>query len=96
MKTVSLSEAAVALMRFRAKGWPIKFREPDLPAFQELVDAGIMEPNGQDFRFTEEGWLQRKELSGERSLAPRQLHACSVGRHQARLVLIGNGYVDTT
>jgi hypothetical protein len=94
MKTVALSESAVALMRIRVKGWPIKFRESDLPAFRELVDAGIMEPNGQDFRFTEEGWLPRKELSGERSLAPRPLHACSVGKRQARLVLIGNGYVD--
>ena len=55
MKTVTLSESAVALLRFRVKGWPIKFRESDLPAFQELVDAGIMEPNGQDFRLTEEG-----------------------------------------
>jgi hypothetical protein len=45
-KTVTLSESAVALMRFRPKGWPIKFRESDLPAFRELIDAGIMEPNG--------------------------------------------------
>jgi hypothetical protein len=96
MKTVTLSESAVALMRFRVKGWPIKFRESDLPAYQELLDAGIMEPKGRDFRLTEEGWLPRKELSGERSLAARQLHACSVGRRQARRVLIGNGYVDTT
>ena len=65
MKTVTLSESAVALLRFRVKGWPIKFRESDLPAYQELVDAGIMEPNGQDFKFTEEGWLQRKELLAE-------------------------------
>ena len=65
MKTVTLSESAVALLRSRVKGWPIKFRESDLPAFQELVDAGIMESNGQDFRFTEEGWTQRKELLAE-------------------------------
>jgi hypothetical protein len=65
MKTVTLSESAVALMRFRVKGWPIKFRESDLPAVQELVDASIMEPNGQDFRFTEVGRLQRKELLAE-------------------------------
>jgi hypothetical protein len=80
MKTVTLSESAVALMRFQVKGWPIKFREPDLPAFQELLDAGIMEPNGQDFRFTEEGWLQRKELSGERSLAPRHHDNCMLAQ----------------
>jgi hypothetical protein len=56
MKTVTLSESAVALMRFQVKGWPIKFRESDLPAFQELVDAGIMEPNGHDF------WVYRRRL----------------------------------
>jgi hypothetical protein len=65
MKTVTLSEPAVALLRFRVKGWPIKVRESDTQAFQELVDAGIMEPDGKDFKFTEEGWLQRKELLAE-------------------------------
>jgi hypothetical protein len=65
MKTVSLSEPAVALLRFRVKGWPIKFRESDMLAFQELVDAGIMEPNGRDFRFTDDGWIQRQELLTE-------------------------------
>jgi hypothetical protein len=65
MKTVSLSEPAVALLRFRVKGWPIKVRESDMQAFQELVDAGIMEPNGQDFRFTDDGWIQRQELLTE-------------------------------
>ena len=62
MKTVTLSESAVALLRFRVKGWPIELRESDLAAFEELVDAGIMEPDGKDFKFTEEGWLQRQEL----------------------------------
>ena len=62
MKMVTLSEPAVALLRFRVKGWPIKVRESDRQAFQELVDAGIMVPDGKDFKFTEEGWLQRKEL----------------------------------
>jgi hypothetical protein len=62
MKTVTLSERAVALLRLRVKGWPIKVRESDEQAFQELVDAGIMEPDGNDFKFTEEGWLHRKQL----------------------------------
>ena len=65
MKTLTLSESAVALLRFRVKGWPIEFRESDLPAFQELVDAGILEPNGRDFGFTEQGWSQRNELLAE-------------------------------
>jgi hypothetical protein len=65
MNAVTLLESAVALLRFRVKGWPIKFRESDLPAFQELVDAGILKPDGNDFGFTEEGWIQRNELLAE-------------------------------
>jgi hypothetical protein len=65
MKAVTLSESAVALLRFRVKGWPIKFRESDLPAFGELVDAGILKRNGKDFGFTEEGWSRRNELLAE-------------------------------
>ncbi len=65
MRTLELSESAVALLRHRAKGWPINVRESDLPAFRELVDAGIMEPTEKDFRFTEDGWIQRDQLLAE-------------------------------
>jgi hypothetical protein len=65
MKTLTLSEVAVALLRFRVKGWPIKFRDSDLPAFRELVYAGILKPNGKDFGFREEGWNRRNELLDE-------------------------------
>jgi hypothetical protein len=64
-ETISLSEHAVALLRFRVKNWHFKVKERDLPAFQELVDAGIMVPDGADFRFTEEGYANREELLGE-------------------------------
>ena len=58
--------------------WTLKIRPccaspsqqgPDLPvtdrrleAYRELADTGIMEPDGEDFRFTEEGWARREEL----------------------------------
>ncbi|HZW34182.1 MAG TPA: hypothetical protein VFF52_25895 [Isosphaeraceae bacterium] len=65
MQTTDLSESAVAQLRFRVKGWRFPIRERDLPAYRELVAAGIMEPDGEDFRFTEEGWARREELLRE-------------------------------
>jgi hypothetical protein len=62
MQTVMLSESALAVLRFRAKKWPRKVTERDLPAYRELVDAGIMVPDGEDFQFTEEGWTRREEI----------------------------------
>jgi hypothetical protein len=55
LQTRALSENAVALLRFRVKKWPMKFRAGDLSAYQELVHAGIMAPDGDDSRFGEEG-----------------------------------------
>lgn len=76
MTTITLSEAALAVLRFRAKEWPTKVNEGSLAAFHELVSAGIMVRDGDDFRFTEDGWARRDELisSAEahiRSLEPR-------------------------
>ncbi len=76
MATITLSEAALAVLRFRAKEWPTKVNEGSLAAFHELVSAGIMVRDGDDFRFTEDGWARRDELisSAEahiRSLEPR-------------------------
>jgi hypothetical protein len=65
MQTIALSENAVAVLRFRVKKWPMKVRESDLLAYRELVDAGIMAPDGDDFRFTDEGWSNREELLRE-------------------------------
>jgi hypothetical protein len=65
MKTLTVSASAVAVLRYRVKGWALTVRESDLPAYQELVDAGIMEPNGKEFRFTEDGWIQPEELLAE-------------------------------
>jgi hypothetical protein len=65
MQTVALSESAVAVLRFRVRGYRMPVRERNLAAFRELVAAGIMEPDGEDFRFTEDGWARREELLGE-------------------------------
>jgi hypothetical protein len=63
--TITLSETAVALLRFRVKKWPVKVRERDLAGYRELVDAGIMMADGGDFRFTEEGGARAEELLRE-------------------------------
>ena len=55
MQTVTLSENAVAVLRFRAMRCPMKIREQDREAFRELVDAGIMKPDGASYRFTDDG-----------------------------------------
>lgn len=60
--TLNLSETAVAVLRFRAKGYPMPVTPERLPAFEELVAAGIMESSGEDFRFTPEGWERREEI----------------------------------
>jgi hypothetical protein len=65
METVALSESAVAALRFRVKGWRWKVNDRNRAAFQELVAAGIMEPDGEDFRFTEAGWERREEILAE-------------------------------
>jgi hypothetical protein len=65
MQTIALSENAVALLRYRVKKWPMKVRERDLPGYQELIDAGIMVPDENDFRFTQEGYAHQEELLRE-------------------------------
>ncbi len=61
-KTFALSVSAVALLRFRVKRWRFPVGERDRDAFGELVQAGNMEPDGEDFRFTDGGWARREEL----------------------------------
>ena len=60
--TITLSESAVANLRFRIKGFPL--REQDLPAYGELVAAGITEPaeTGAEYRFTAWGMEHREEI----------------------------------
>jgi hypothetical protein len=62
MPTITLSESAVAVLRFRIRAHPVPVTPQRLPAFQELAAAGIMERDGEDFRFTDEGWARREEI----------------------------------
>ena len=80
---LELTEAAVAVLRFRAKGYRMPVNGERLPAFRELVAVGIMEPatgaDGNpeaDFRFTDDGWARSQEYLDAaeahlRSLEPR-------------------------
>ena len=65
METITLSADAVAKLRFRVKGWHFPVREKDREGFAELVKTGIMEPDGEDYQFTEDGWARRQELLSE-------------------------------
>ena len=44
MQAVTLSEMAVAVLRLHVEGERMPANERNLPAYQELVEAGIMEP----------------------------------------------------
>jgi len=72
-ETVALSESAVAVPRFRVKGYRMKVTERSLEAFRELAAAGIIEPvpgaDGNpeaDYPFTEDGWARRQEQCSAR------------------------------
>jgi hypothetical protein len=60
---MNLSPSALLVLRFRANNWPLKHPRPD--AYRELVDAGIMSADGEDFTFTEDGWARREEYIAE-------------------------------
>ena len=65
MQTVTLSENAVAVLRFEIKGWRAKNQESRLPAYRELAAAGVMEPvpgSEWEYRFTAPGWERREEI----------------------------------
>ena len=66
MQTITLSETAIALLRFRAMRCPMKIREQDREAFRELVNAGIMKPDGASYRFTDDGRMRREDILRER------------------------------
>ena len=58
MQTVTLSEAAVAALRFHIDGETIPDRQQNQPAYRELIDAGIVEPvpgPERKYRLTDEG-----------------------------------------
>ena len=51
MPTIARSENAGAVLRLRVKGLRLPVTERRRTAFQELVDAGIMVADGEDFEF---------------------------------------------
>jgi hypothetical protein len=68
MQTITLSEAAVAVLRFEVRGWKAKRKGSRLLAYRELAAAGIMEPlpgSETDYRFTEQGYTRREEILRE-------------------------------
>jgi hypothetical protein len=67
LDSVTLSESAVAILRFRGKGRRLPASERNRESFRELVSAGIMEPDGEDFRFTESGRAEWREIVNRES-----------------------------
>ncbi len=80
MRAFTLSESAVALLRFEIKGYRIKTKNLSrLEAYHELVAAGIMEPvpaREDEFRFTEAGMTDREVI------ALRETERIELGRHE--------------
>ena len=63
MAEIALSESAVAVLRFRVRGYRMPVRDRHRAAFQELVAAGILEPDGAgDYRFTADSWAHREDI----------------------------------
>lgn len=76
---ISLSAVAVAVLRFRVKGYRIPVNESRLGAFRELAEAGIMEPVPgpvAEYWFTEDGWAGREQIlhEAEADLLGQQPH----------------------
>ena len=66
--SLTLSESAVAVLRFEIRGWKAKNTASRLPAYRELADAGIMEPvpgSDGEYRLTEEGYARREAILRE-------------------------------
>jgi len=69
METITLSESALALLRYRLATKDNRVNGSNREAYRELVRAGIMYPvsgfaTGPEasFRFTDEGWERREEF----------------------------------
>lgn len=65
MQTLTLSELAVAVLRLHLEGERRPANERNLPAYRELVEAGIMEPvpaSERIYRLTAEGRRDREAI----------------------------------
>ena len=92
MQTVALSESAVAVFRLRVKGLRMPPTERRLPAYRELVEAGIMEPDGEGFGFTAQARERREE---RKRVANRILHGL-VAFPGREALFPGDGHEDST
>src|SRR4051812_35842096 len=100
LETTTLSEAAVAVLRFEIKGWRAKDGTRRLPAYRELAAAGIMEPvpgSESEYRFTEEGMSRREEILeregdriGRERFPPPDRELSESARERLRLPLAGD------
>ena len=71
METKTLSDKALALLRYRLATKDNRVNDSNREAYRELVRAGIMFAvsgfaSGPEasFRFTDEGWARRREFIG--------------------------------
>jgi hypothetical protein len=71
METKTLSDAALALLRYRLTTKDNRVDDSNREAYRDLVRAGIMFAvsgfaSGPEasFRFTDEGWARRREFIG--------------------------------
>ncbi len=75
MQMMTLSDAALALLRSRVEGGSREVNDANREIYRELEQAGIMDAvsgftSGPEylFRWTDPGWERRFELSGCASL----------------------------
>lgn len=92
MQAVELSEDALALLKMRARIYPIEDVDSTPAAYLELVDAGLLalDPDlaaGPGFRLTDEGWRRANAAAAAEHL-PR-LSDRALGLLQSHLAAIG-------
>lgn len=102
---ITLSESAVAVLRLLNRGRGLPVTAQGLPAYRELVDAGIMEPvpgSLTEFRFTEAGLEHRERIvAREQERIERERYAppdgelSEVARERLRRHLEGDREVTT-
>jgi hypothetical protein len=103
--TITLSENAVALLRSRIGGRKSPARDIDRAGFDELVAAGLMEPDGAgDYRFADDDAARREEvlraeeerIERGRFEAPDASHLTEAGKALLRRLVVDSERVDVT
>jgi hypothetical protein len=100
MPTATLSEMAVAVLRLHVEGERMPANQRNLPAYQELAQAGIMEPvpgSGRVYRLTADGRKHRdsiveretERIERERFAPPDASHLSGAARELLRRLIAG-------